>query len=191
MPKNLRRMRITGGTLRGRILKTHGFQNIRPTTDRARETIYNIALNYCDFTDKSTLDLCAGTGALSFEALSRGGSLAVMVERNRHNCALLTEMAVLLQLQERVKILCADARNVFPQLALAQFHCVFADPPYAARMLTVLFSRLAQANICAPECLFIAEHDKNEVVRIPDGWEKLTERRFGDTVVEFFCLVGF
>jgi 16S rRNA (guanine966-N2)-methyltransferase len=179
-------MRITGGTLRSRTLETSGFQGIRPTTDRARETIFNILLNYGDLEGSAVLDLCAGTGALAFESLSRGAALAVLVEKHRKNCTLLAESATMLGLADAVRIVCDDAVRSLAGLAPSQFHYIFCDPPYSAKLINPIFQTIAASNICGEECVLIAEHDIREVVLLPKGWEKLTERKFGETIVEFF-----
>ncbi|MCU0427656.1 MAG: 16S rRNA (guanine(966)-N(2))-methyltransferase RsmD [Candidatus Kapabacteria bacterium] len=179
-------MRITGGTFRSRTLNTSGFQGIRPTTDRARETMFNILLNYGDFAEKRVLDLCAGTGALSFEALSRGAASAVLVEKSRSNCQLLAESAKTFGVQERMRVICTDAVKAPSMLAPATFDIIFTDPPYSAKLVNALFQHLLPSGICAENCVFVAEHAVHEVVILQNGWEKLTERHFGETVVEFF-----
>lgn len=183
-------MRITGGTLRSRTLNTSGFQGIRPTTDRARETIFNILLNHREIEGMNVLDLCAGTGSLSFEALSRGAASAVLIEKNRKNCLLLAEIAKSLNIQEYMRIICADALKAAPVLAPLQFDCIFTDPPYAAKLVNPLFHSIAASNLCSEGCIFIAEHAANEVVLLQKGWEKLTERKFGETIVDFFRFIS-
>jgi 16S rRNA (guanine966-N2)-methyltransferase len=179
-------MRITGGQLRSRTLNTSGFQGIRPTTDRARETIFNILLNYCDFEAAHILDICAGTGALAFEALSRGASSAVLIEKSQKNCRLLTESATSLGLHDVVRVVCGDAVEALASLSPRSFHIIFCDPPYAAKLINPVLQALMAAEIGAKECVFVAEHDAWETVLLPQGWQKLTERHFGETIVEFF-----
>jgi 16S rRNA (guanine(966)-N(2))-methyltransferase RsmD len=183
-------MRITGGRLRSRTLNTSGFQGIRPTTDRARETIFNILLNHCDFEDIAVLDLCAGSGALGIEALSRGAASAVFVEKSRKNCSLLADSLKMLDIATMARVVCDDAVR-----SVAHFHgepqderfdMIFCDPPYAAKLINPVFAALAASSICAENSVFIAEHDVRETVLLPKGWQKLTERHFGETIVEFF-----
>lgn len=183
-------MRITGGRLRSRTLNTGGFQGIRPTTDRARETIFNILLNHCDFDGIAVLDLCAGSGALGIEALSRGAASAVFVEKSRKNCTLLADSLKMLDIAAMAHVVCDDAvRSVahFQNERLNEcFDMLFCDPPYSAKLINPVFAALAASSICAENCIFIAEHDVRETVLLPEGWQKLTERHFGETVVEFF-----
>jgi 16S rRNA (guanine966-N2)-methyltransferase len=187
-------MRIIGGELRGRIIPTSGFQGTRPTTDRARETIFNILHNHCDFEGASelkdnlrVLDLCAGTGALGIEALSRGAAQAVFVEKHRPNARLLTDTLKHLHLADRSTVLAADVTAVLRSEVLAPhapFHLVFCDPPYAAKMLNTVIAALAASAHCAKNAIFVAEHDVRERVLLPQGWSNLTERTFGETVVD-------
>ena len=187
-------MRITGGTLRGRTLNTSGFVGIRPTTDRTRETIFNILTNHCECEGLHVLDLCAGTGALGFEAMSRGAASGVFVEKHRGNAELIRKSAQTLGVSDQTTILCADcvnaittlqnARQTFPNLV--PHNIVFCDPPYTAKLINPVFSALNASPILAPEAFFIAEHDIRETVLMPQDWIKITERLFGETVVDFF-----
>ncbi len=179
-------MRITGGRLRSRTLNTSGFQGIRPTTDRARETIYNILLNHCDLDGVSVLDLCAGSGALGIEAISRGASQAVLVEKSRKNCTHLMESLKTLNIQDVVRVVCDDAVHSITTFQGQNFDLIFCDPPYVAMLINSVFAALAASSICSEDCIFIAEHDVRETVLLPIGWQKLTERHFGETIVEFF-----
>lgn len=179
-------MRITGGRLRSRILNTSGFQGIRPTTDRARETIFNILVHHCDFEGAAVLDLCAGSGALGIEAVSRGADSVVLVEKSRKNCVLLAGSLKTLGIEDETRIVCDDAVRALASLEHKQFDIIFCDPPYAAKLINPVFMALAATTICSDDCMFIAEHDVRETVVPPSGWQKLTERHFGETIVEFF-----
>lgn len=188
-------MRITGGSLRGRTIPSGGFTDIRPTTDRARETIFNIIQNLMALEGASILDACAGTGALGFEAMSRGASSAIFVEKHRRNAELLRQTAQLLDVDRKTRILCADCLKAVSVLeglkpnieqTIPPINLIFCDPPYAAKLINPFFTTLQNSPILASDALFIAEHDTREVVLVPQGWAKCSERFFGETVVEFF-----
>jgi 16S rRNA (guanine(966)-N(2))-methyltransferase RsmD len=188
-------MRITGGTLGGRTLNTSGFVGIRPTTDRAREMMFNILANHCDFEGLHVLDLCAGTGALGFETISRGASSGVFVEKHRGNAERIRTSAQMLGVSDQTTILCADCvkaitilNNSTNQAAsqLAPSNIVFCDPPYAAKLINPVVAALQSSSILAPNAIFVAEHDTREAVLPPHGWEKFAERVLGETMVEFF-----
>jgi 16S rRNA (guanine966-N2)-methyltransferase len=205
-------MRITGGNLRSRTLDTGGLQGARPTTDRARETVFNIARHHCNFTGARVLDLCAGSGALGFEALSRGAGRAVFVEKSRQNCAVIARNAASLGVEDLSLVVCDDAERWLARQQretraqalptsdqstaaklLPEFDCVFCDPPYAARFGQRLFSALQISGAHAEGTLFIVEHDARERIVPPHDdndegalWTKLTERVFGETIIEFY-----
>ncbi len=188
-------MRITGGTFGGRNLPSSGFAGIRPTTDRARETIFNILQNHISLEGAQVLDLCAGTGALGFEAMSRGASSVVLVEKHRGNAELLRKSAQMLGVDAETRIVCADCVKAISLLEqpetqekyhLQARNLIFCDPPYAAKLINPVFQALAGSPFVHAEAVFVAEHDTREVVIIPRLWEKFAERHFGETQVEFF-----
>lgn len=137
------RVRIIGGEHRSRLLKFPSTLQLRPTPDRVRETLFNWLGQ--DLTGKTCLDLFAGSGALGFEAASRGASSVDMVERDRTACGALRENAQLLGM-DKVRIVLGDALE-FLRRAERRYHVVFLDPPYAfdgtQAVLTALMPHLA------------------------------------------------
>ena len=126
-------MRVVAGQLRGRRLHTLKAQTggLRPTTDRAREGLFNWLGPR--FAGASVLDLFAGTGALGIEALSRGADSATYVEKNRATAMVLRRNLDDLVLGERARVLVRDVRSAVPELRRsgASFDLILADPPYA------------------------------------------------------------
>ena len=165
------RVRIIGGKWRSRILNFPAAAELRPTPDRVRETLFNWLGQRLD--GLSCLDLFAGSGALGFEALSRGARRVVMVERDRQVHAALRESAALLQ-ADGAEIVSSDAL-AYLQRAQETFDVVFLDPPFAsdlaARALASLAPRLA------PEARVYVE--SAESVQPPVGWSVLREDRAG------------
>ncbi|MGZ2439804.1 16S rRNA (guanine966-N2)-methyltransferase [Sinorhizobium medicae] len=125
-------MRIVGGEFRGRTLATPKSNDIRPTTDRTRESLFNILGHaYPEVLDGTrVLDLFAGTGAVGFEALSRGCRQVLFVEQGVEGRGLLRVNIEALGLQGRAKIFRRDATDLGPVGTMEPFHLVFADPPY-------------------------------------------------------------
>lgn len=128
-------VRITGGAWRSRVFRFPAAQDLRPTSDRVRETLFNWLGQ--DLTGKMCLDLFAGSGALGFEALSRNAKAVVMVERDAKVRAALSGNATLLQAGTRVRIDGGDAlqflRNLAAQQGVQQgqrFDLIFCDPPF-------------------------------------------------------------
>ena len=122
-------LRIIGGEWKRRQLPFASVDGLRPTPDRVRETLFNWLM--WDIQNTQVLDLCAGSGALSFEALSRGAAHVIMIEPNRNQAAFLTDNLQLLKVtNQRAKLKIATAQQTLPTLK-EQFDLVFLDPPYA------------------------------------------------------------
>lgn len=178
-------MRIVGGEARGRRLKAPEGQGTRPTADRVRETIFNILGQRLDGVDL-VLDLYAGSGALSLEALSRGASRAVMVEKDRGAAAVCKENAESLGYGGRVEIRRGDALKEIGALHGRRFDLVFLDPPYVDSPDPIL-EILGRGESLAVDATVVLEHDKRISPRERYGVLVRTDsRRFGDTVVSFF-----
>jgi len=164
------RVRIIGGRWRSRILRFPPSAQLRPTPDRVRETLFNWLGQRLD--GLACLDLFAGSGALGFEALSRGASGVVMVESDRAIAAALRESAKLLEAEPQVLV--RDAMGYLAQ-AGETFDLVFVDPPYASglaeRALAALGPRLS------PGARVYAESDRR--LEPPEGWRALREDRAG------------
>src|SRR5882757_11539601 len=125
-------MRIVGGRLRGRTLAAPKSQNVRPTSDRLRESLFNILLHaYGDpVSGARVLDLFAGTGALGLEALSRGAVFALFVDDGADARALLRENVEALGLGGATRVFRRDAVKLGDSHPIAPFSLVFLDPPY-------------------------------------------------------------
>ena len=132
------RVRIVAGAYRSRVLRFPARPGLRPTPDRVRETLFNWLGQ--DLSGRECLDLFAGSGALGFEAVSRGASSVVMVESDRQAFEALRQNAAALGCQGSVELVRADALEFMRDLARA-FDIVFVDPPFASG----LFGRLAVA----------------------------------------------
>ena len=167
-------MRIIAGRWRRRLLPVVGA--LRPTPDRVRETLFNwlreeVAGAHC-------LDLFAGTGALGFEAASRGARHVVMVERERGAAALLESTARALG-AGNVEVVCADALSWRPPAGRA-FDLVFLDPPYTGPAPEAALDRLDRLEALALHCLVYLETDRDTAaVELPPGWRFERARRAG------------
>ncbi|MGH7270802.1 MAG: 16S rRNA (guanine(966)-N(2))-methyltransferase RsmD, partial [Polyangiaceae bacterium] len=155
-------MRITGGKFRSRALKAPKGQATRPTSDRVREALFGILEAAGGLRGARVLDLYAGTGALGLEALSRGASLAVLVESSRKALAVLRANVNDLGLGDRTRIIAKDAGDAVRQLARAEaFNIVFADPPWAivdTGAAPGVLAVLAGAGVLSAEACVVLEH---------------------------------
>ena len=149
-------MRIIGGSLKGRIISPPAGYKARPTTDFAREGLFNILGNMVDFDGLKVLDLFGGTGAVAFEFASRGAERVWSVEMARENASFIKREAARLGLGNVTMV----RDNVFDFLGVCKekFDIVFADPPYALEGLDGIPDKVLGAGILAPGGLFILEH---------------------------------
>lgn len=166
------RLRIGGGAWRSRQLRFPDLPGLRPTPDRVRETVFNWLGQ--DLHGLSCLDLFAGTGAMAFEALSRGATRAVLVERSAPACKALRENRQLLQ-AEGAQIVHVDALEFLRQNR-QRFDVIFLDPPYHQDWLPRLLPQM-QAHLEAQGVLYVeAEYSLDEV----EGWQVCKRGKAGN-----------
>lgn len=151
-------MRIIAGSLRGRKLSPPTTLPVRPTTDMARESLFNILNNYRDYDECTILDLFAGTGAVSFEFISRGAKEVTAIDIN-NQC---TDFIKATSRQLGINNLHVVRTDVFDLLkrAYKKFDIVFADPPYALDKLASLPDIIFEQNILNEDGIFILEHPR-------------------------------
>lgn len=149
-------MRIIGGALKGKTIKLPLSYKARPTTDYAKEGLFNVLSNEYEFEDLKVLDLFGGTGAISFEFASRGASRVYCVEMARENASFIKTEAQRLGLANVTMV----RDNVFDFLPICKekFDIIFADPPYALEGLETLPDKVFAQDIIYPERYFILEH---------------------------------
>jgi len=149
-------MRIIGGRLKGRLIEPPAGYAARPTTDFAREGLFNILGNEYEFEDLQVLDLFGGTGAIAYEFASRGAARVYCVEMSRENASFIKREADRLGLSNVTMV----RDNVFDFIPLCheKFDIVFADPPYALEGLEGIPDKIFQKEILHPDCYFILEH---------------------------------
>ena len=149
-------MRIIGGTHKGKTINLPAHYSARPTTDFAREALFNILDSEYEFDDLKVLDLFGGTGAISFEFASRGAGRVYCVEMARENATFIKNEAARLGLDNVTMV----RDNVFDFIPICRekFDLIFADPPYALEGLETLPDRIFSRDILHPGCYFILEH---------------------------------
>lgn len=178
-------MRIIAGKFRGRTLHSFGGRNVRPTSDRLRESLFNILQK--DVAGATVWDAFAGTGALGLEAVSRGARFVVFTERNRQAVNLLRKNIDLLGAAAESELIHTDALQ-WVRTSTHRFDLLFLDPPYNFRQYLELARAISAAQVCSLEGRVILEHHKK-----PSGVEELLEvfrpyrqLRQGDSVLSFF-----
>jgi len=149
-------MRIIGGRLKGKMICPPNGYGARPTTDFAKEGLFNVLDNEYEFEDLKVLDLFGGTGAISYEFASRGASRVYCVEMTRENASFIKREAQRLGLDNVTMV----RDNVFDFLPLCRekFDIIFADPPYALEGIETIPDKVLSEDILHPGCYFILEH---------------------------------
>ena len=187
-------MRIIGGALRGRLLPARPAAGTRPTSDRVREAIASALSARGAFDQASVLDAFAGTGALGFEALSRGALRVLAVDSDRRALLAIRENAQALGLGRKLRALPLDLLGpatkvaaALEQSGFAPFSLVFADPPYSlAQSATERLAELAQRSLFEPGALVVLEHAARTLPALPAGFRELSSYRYGDTGVRLW-----
>ena len=176
-------MRIIGGRLKGKTIYPPMGYKARPTTDFAREGLFNILDNEYEFEDLKVLDLFGGTGAVSYEFASRGAARVYCVEMSRENAAFIKREAARLGLPE----VTAVHANVFDFLPICRekFDIVFADPPYALDGIDGIPDKVLGAGILHPGGYFILEHGGEHSFTSHPRFVK--ERTYGRVHFSFFA----
>ena len=175
-------MRIIAGQMRGVGLASLGkgdaAAHLRPTTDRVRESLFNVLRAHIDFDDIRVLDLFAGTGALGLEALSRGAAHATFVDNGRFAQRLIKENVAKLRVQDRAEVIASPADRLGS--APSPVDLVFLDPPYGKGLGTTALKTAVNGGWIAPGTLVVWEENDPQSA---DGFETLDQRRYGDTHV--------
>jgi 16S rRNA (guanine966-N2)-methyltransferase len=186
-------MRIIGGTRRGLKLAEVGegdaAAHLRPTSDRIREAIFNLLINAHGnpVTGARVLDLFAGTGALGLEALSRGAAEVIFVDDGGAALALLKANIAKMRAEGVTRILRQNATRLGPN-AGTPFTLVFLDPPYGKGMGEAALAAAKRGGWLAPGAVIVWEEGTAPLP--PEGFSRLDQRRYGDTVVTLLSAPG-
>ncbi len=177
-------MRIVGGRLGGRTLKGPSTNQIRPTSDRLRESLFNILEHgYGGVDGLRVIDLFAGTGALALEALSRGARFALLVDDGAEARALIRANVEALGLGGATRIFRRDARKLGLVPAGDAYDIAFLDPPYSRGLAEPALAALRDGNWLKPGALVIVEETAEVPLVAPAGFAAIDSRTFGDTQI--------
>lgn len=176
-------MRIVAGQFKGRTLVTPASEAIRPTSDRLRESIFNILEHGYDspLRGARVLDLFAGTGALGIEALSRGASFALFVDEGAEARSLIRENITDLGLAGKTRLFRRDATLMGAHGANAPFSVVFCDPPYNRELAPKALLSCAAGGWLEPGAVIVVEESRKSETRLPEGFEEQDRRAYGET----------
>ena len=183
-------MRIVGGRFRGRPLAAPSSEAIRPTSDRLRETIFNILTHAFDdpVEGARVIDLFAGTGAMGLEAMSRGAAFALLVDDSAAARGLIRENVDRLGLGGTTRLFRRDATRLGPAGQNGTFSLLFCDPPYGRELAAPALVSAAKGGWLQPGTMAIVE-ERAGAFEVPAGFEEVDRRQAGETDVTFarFC----
>ena len=182
-------MRVISGEFRGRKLEEIEGMEIRPTSDRVKESLFNILgtrLMDCAF-----LDLFAGTGGIGIEAYSRGAELVVFIDESAKSIKVLRNNLDKLNISDKVEIHNTDYANAINKLAYAnkKFDIIFIDPPYLKGFEKNALAQISECKVLADEGIIIVEHDLKDIMPESSGNLKLSrQNKYGNTMLSFYGL---
>ena len=179
-------MRVIAGSAKGRRLEMPPTAGVRPTSDRARETLFNVL--GADVAEARVLDAFAGSGAVGIEALSRGARAVTFVERSRRVAAVLRDNVDACGFTLRASVLVADWHAALRRLGkdVAAFDLAFFDPPYDWNEAGRCLEALEEYNLLAGGGSVILEHGKHTPPEVPQGWRSVRRIDVGDTAFSIF-----
>jgi 16S rRNA (guanine966-N2)-methyltransferase len=175
-------MRIIAGKFRGRILKSVDDRSIRPTTDRAKQTIFDILTNRFDFDGLEVLDLFAGSGSLGLEAISRGAKNVTFIDNSRKSLDVIEKNIALLKCESHCSVYQADVFWYLKNMK-RMYDIVFADPPYKLENIGTIPNAIYDSGILRNSSFVVMEHSRESVIDLNEVKYEIQKKPFGQTVV--------
>lgn len=180
-------MRIISGRLKGRRLKNFKASHIRPTTDRAKESIFNKLATYLE--GASVLDLYAGTGNLSIESYSRGASSIVAVELSRKSAQIIRDNLKLFGISEAILLVIKDVFSYLTSYTGDGFDLIFVDPPFTQKLADKTMQALVRSKVLNDDSIIIIEATKHETINDNyDNWVLWDRKDLGDKSISFYIM---
>ena len=180
-------MRVIGGNAKGRRLKVPKGQGVRPTSGRVKEALFNILPH--DLSGIKLLDLFAGTGNVSIEAISRGAAEAILIDSSDQSGNVIRENLRRLRFMDRTRVWIVPVSRALRLLARRgeSFDMIFLDPPYQRNRVEACLKIIARGNLLRSSGTLIVEHSTREQVEPEYGSLVMQDRRsYGDTLLSFF-----
>lgn len=184
-------MRVIAGSARGiRLVSPAGLQT-RPTSDRVREALFSIIQSRFQLADSVILDVCAGTGALGIEALSRNADSCCFIEKERRATEAIKKNLAAAKIIDRSRILEMEALKALRQLAeeKSRFDLVFFDPPYSSPLYLPVIAAISDFLLLSDGGLMVVESDRRALLPENVGSLVRIDRRvYGNSAVEIYCM---
>lgn len=180
-------LRVISGKARGLKLNAPKNDDVRPTTDRVKESLFNIINPY--IMDSEILDLFAGTGSLGIECLSRGANKCVFIDNSKESINIVKSNIKKARVENESIVMNLDFKSAIKSLALKnqRFDVIFMDPPYYKNMFNDALSEIDNNNILKEDGIIIVEHDTKD--KFPDDIGRLyksREKKYGNTTITFY-----
>lgn len=181
-------VRVISGSARGLKLNTPGDDRVRPTTDRVKESMFNIVQDWVY--DSQVLDLFAGSGALGIEALSRGASQAVFCDNSLDSIKIIKSNIEKARVVDRSQIISGDFKRCLRDMEAKNqsFDMIFVDPPYYKGLFEEVLDTIRSCKILKKDGIVIVEHDAKRPIGQVEGLEVYKEKKYGITMLTFYCL---
>lgn len=181
-------VRVISGSARGLKLNTPGDDRVRPTTDRVKESMFNIIQDWVY--DSQVLDLFAGSGALGIEALSRGASQAVFCDNSLDSIKIIKSNIEKARVVDRSQIVSGDFKRCLRDMEAKNqsFDMIFVDPPYYKGLFEEVLDTIRSCKILKKDGIVIVEHDAKKPIGQVEGLGVYKEKKYGITMLTFYCL---
>ncbi len=176
-------MRIVGGAFSGRRFNPPSGIPARPTTDVAKEGLFNTLENMMDLTEIKTCDIFGGTGSISYELASRGATDLTLIERDPASIQFIKKTAASLGIADQMKIIKGDVFK-FMKHCREQYDFIFAGPPYALQNIDDLPILVFEKRMLKPEGIFVLEHTPRNDYQHHPRFQRM--KNYGTTVFSFF-----
>lgn len=183
MPPKPGHVRIIAGEWRSRVIPIPTGVELRPTTDRIRETLFNWLSPYIE--GARCLDVCSGSGILAFESLSRGAAHVTLIDNEQQVVKHLRQQAEIFNTSQ-VDIICSDVVQWLSQEATTQFDIAFIDPPFASQLWNPICQHLENNHWLAQNALFYLEMPVGQNLELPPNWRPLKQKRAGNVCYELW-----
>lgn len=186
-------MRVIAGICRGTRLKAPQGKNTRPTSDRVKESLFNIIANLVDFSGCNVVDICAGTGSLGIEALSRGADSCVFIENDRNVLDVLRQNISITGFSNKSLVMPMDVHKALKILSGRgdKYQLFLLDPPYASGSYLTIIEQLGDLARLSDKPLLVAECSSRVLLKDKiGGFIKKDRRIYGDTALEIFSVEG-
>lgn len=188
-------MRIIAGKYGGLRIKAKVPTGVRPTADNVRESIFGILSSRMDFEGVTVLDICAGTGAMGFEAISRGAESIVFIEKSKKVSDFIKIAAETFKISpNKYNIINADALTALKRIDLGssvQFDIIFFDPPYESEIYNPVIDLINKRKVLKSDGIFIVESSVKYALNLADSFKIDIEKKYGEKKASFLISADF